>query len=521
MKRNKIEKLKERLSPWEYYHHRLPNLKEEEIEESDIFYLKNFGIYTTKQNPKNFMLRLRFDQKELPLDLARFILDNINASTKLLITARGQLELHGLTFEGARTLHYLFQKQGLTSCQTLMDNIRSIVSDPLYDIAQDSIFNVMPLIKKMQKLFLEKQKWCGMLPRKFNTAIAANKTLTAPFWGNDCYFALANKDDSYGFHLYVGGKNTHFAQDCDIFVRYEDVVEMYEAVLQTYLVHGLRASRTKARLYHLIKDVGLEKFKELLRSYYPKKWQSGGETVIHFHEPTKQWFMLKDGGWAYRYFTKFGEVTKAEFAHIIDLAQKHHATLRLGIDQNIYMISLAEPNIEIDSKPHTVLACAGSKYCIYSLFDTKEAAATLPIERLNKNDITVGYSGCLKGCGRHIVADIGFVGIRLNQYGKVERGVRLYMGALHSKGTFPARLIFWAVPLRKLNALIETILDIFERSGYDSFETFCQNEINQYEEEKVAYFFLLRMKGEDIKLSSLDLPSHEAFLALQKELFSS
>ncbi|BCD60333.1 MULTISPECIES: nitrite/sulfite reductase [unclassified Nitratiruptor] len=521
MKKNKIEKLKEQLSPWEYYQHRLPNLKADEIKDADIFYLKNFGIYTTKQNPKNFMLRLRFDQKEMSLDTAELILDNINENTKILLTARGQLELHGFTFEEVLSLHYLFKKHGLTSCQTLTDNARAIVTDPLYDIAEDSIVHVTPLIEKMQKLFLEKKEWCGMLPRKFNTAIAANKTLITPFWGNDCYFALAKKDDTYGFHLYVGGKNTHFAQECDIFVFYEDVVALYEAVLQTYLVHGLRASRTKARLYHLIEEVGLEKFKELLQTYYPKKWQSGGKTVVHFHEPSKQWFKLKDGGWAYRYFTKFGEMTKAEFALIIDFAQKHNATVRLGIDQNLYIINLTEPNIEIDSQPHTILACAGSKYCIYSLFDTKEGAATLPIARLNRHNITVGYSGCLKGCGRHIVADIGFVGIRLNQYGKVERGVRLYMGALHSKGTFPARLIFWAVPLRKLNALIETILDIFEKSGYDSFEAFCENEINQYEEEKVAYFLLLRMKGEDVKISELDLPSHETFLALQKELFSS
>lgn len=520
MKLNKIEKLKLQLSPWEYYRTKFLQLSGTEIEERDIFYLKNFGIYTTKQNPQKFMLRLRFDHKDLTWNNFELILNNITENTKLLITARGQLELHNLEFEEARAMHLLFKQSGLTSCQTLTDNIRALVSDPLYDVAKNSVFAVAPLIEEMKQIFLEKRQWCGTLPRKFNTAIAANKTLITSFWNSDCYFALAKKGRNYGFKLLVGGKNNEFAIDCGIFVQYKEVVPLYHALLHAYKKYGLRANRSRARLFHLIDMVGIDTFTQFVQEYYPKKIEGGGELVVDFHPPTKEWFELQDGSWAFRYFTKFGEVTKEELEDIFAATREYNATIRLGIDQNIYIIGLPKMQNFLPGRSHSVLACAGSKYCIYSLFDTKEGAATLPIERLNKHNIIVGYSGCLKGCARHSAADIGFVGIRTNQFGKVERGVRLFLGALHTQGTSTARLIFWAVPLRKLNDLLQTLLDFYEESGYESFERFCENELMSYEPQVIAYYLLLRMKGEEVKIQNLQSPCEEEFLALQKELFS-
>ena len=57
---NKIERLKQTLHPSEYAKN-LQSLNWHEIDESDRFYLKNFGIYNIKLQPDLFMLRLRID----------------------------------------------------------------------------------------------------------------------------------------------------------------------------------------------------------------------------------------------------------------------------------------------------------------------------------------------------------------------------------------------------------------------------------------------------------------------------
>jgi len=58
MKLSKIEKLKLQLPPIEYYK---DLTKITDISERDYFYLKNFGIYSTKQQ-EEFILRLRIPQ---------------------------------------------------------------------------------------------------------------------------------------------------------------------------------------------------------------------------------------------------------------------------------------------------------------------------------------------------------------------------------------------------------------------------------------------------------------------------
>ena len=64
-----------------------------------------------------------------------------------------------------------------------------------------------------------------------------------------------------GFNIYLGGKNAKVAQDADIFVVPEDVLKLFEAVAETYQQYGLRGSRSKVRLFHLIEKEGMEQLR--------------------------------------------------------------------------------------------------------------------------------------------------------------------------------------------------------------------------------------------------------------------
>ena len=497
MKRNKIEKLKLQLPPIEYYKD-LSRLRK--LSERDYFYLKNFGIYSTKQQ-EEFMLRLRIPAGLLPLDKLSTILRLTRSfDTRILLTARSQMELHGLSLQEAIHLHKELLENGISTFQTLTDNLRNIITDPLDGVGLHSKLAVTPLILKMDRAIRQVPAFVGTLPRKFNVAISGMKASPYNFFAQDCFFALAKKEDRYGFNLYLGGKNNEIAQSAAIFVWPEEVPKLFEAIVLSYMRHGLRESRTKARLFHLIEKIGIERMRELILGYFGAKDPKEGET-IQGQLPSAIFYELKDKKFAYKYTTDFGRIEREELREILHFAKANNLSIRLSPDQNIYILGLHKPKVPFERPDHTILACAGSKECIYALFDTKEEASTLPIALLKKHNIQVGYSGCLKGCGRHILADIGLVGIRTNHYGKVERGVRFYLGG---GGQRAARMIYWAVPLRKLNDLLSTIVEDFVQRGYPTFRQYCESFLNLHSPKALALYYLTRMCKEEGKIEEND-----------------
>ena len=494
MKLNKIEKLKLQKTPCEYYES-LGNLKEDAITEADRFYLKNFGIYNNKLRPEEWMVRIRIPAGRISYNQLQFIYNLAKKyKAQILITARAQVELQKLRFSLAIACHKELENFGLTTSQVLTDNVRNIVTDPLDGVAKDCEIEVFGMIEKMQKIFLKNCNYLGLIPRKFNVAISGCKSHIQSFFAQDCYFGLAKKGERLGFNLYLGGKNSELAQDADIFVPTSEVVAVFEAVLRAYKKYGLRSSRTKARLYHLLQEIGLDGFKEKMREFYPKDFLLAGKPLIKKGE-VSLYRKLKDGKYAYRHQTEFGNIDLEEFLAIVELAKTYD--VRLGVDQNIYILGLdKQSDVPLPKRaPIDMVVCAGERYCVYSLFDTKEVAKMIKPYQT----IRIGLSGCLKGCGRHIVADIGLVGIRTNLFGQIERGVRLYFGGGYTYGDRAAKLLYWAVPLRKLNELLRTIIQDFSTSSFEDFEEYSKYML-RFGEMPLARYYLLKILKKPAKL---------------------
>ena len=495
MKLNKIERLKADLKPVEYLS-KLENLDFANLQESDRFYLKNFGIYTQSQRSDEFMLRVRVAGCRIAIEQLEAIVKIAKEfNARLILTARAQIELQKLTPDNILEAYLMLESFELTSWQTLTDNFRNIVTDSYDGLAEDSQIEVYDLILKMQELFLKKAEYIGMIPRKFNTAISGTKSLPTSFFGNDCYFALAKKSGEYGFNLYLGGKNNEVAKSANIFVKPEDVVELFGAVIDAYLKYGFRGSRTKARLFFLIDSVGIEAFVGYIKEFYTKALRSAGELLVSKLDSSKDFYKLANGKYAYRFKSRFGEIDIASLESIIELAKQEDLELRFGIDQNIYLFGLESREVPFKglSENQNLLVCAGSRYCFFSLFDTKDRVQNLELEKINRYNIKVGYSGCLKGCGRHNFSDIGLVAIRTNLYGNVEQGVRLFLGGLYTNGKSGARLIYWAIPLRALNSVINVIVQEFEASGFSDFEEFSKEILANFESEFLAFWFLAKL----------------------------
>jgi len=429
IKANKIERLKATLKPYDFFPE-ISRLDLKNLTEEERFYLKNFGIYNHKLSPETFMIRVRITAGRITVSqLTQLIQLSEEYSFRMMITVRAQIELHGIDADNVLNVWKRLEEAGFTAWQTLTDNFRNIVTDPFDGEGKTSQIEVYPLIKEMEFLFLKNPDYVGTLPRKFNTAICGTLKSSHSFFSNDLYFALAKKEDLWGFNLYLGGKNSEMAQNADIFVTVEETVPLFEAAIKTYMNHGLRGTRSKTRLFHLLQKIGMYTFKTHLQSYYPKVLQSAGILQTK-KSSTHEFTPLHDGRYAFCYQSRFGEIDAGELSMLTDYASSEKLSIRLGVDQNIYLFGLKEPKVPFKnlSTPARLSVCAGNRYCDLSLFDMKEEAKMLPLERLKTLNVSLGYSGCLKGCGKHQHVDIGLVGLRTAIFGPTQKSVRFFIG---------------------------------------------------------------------------------------------
>lgn len=508
------------LSPYEYYP-QIETLDFDSISEGDEFYLQDFGIFTASIQ-EDYTLRLRISAGRISTDqLSAIATIAKEHSLQIILTARAGIQLHGLGSENILDIYKQINALGISTWQTFGDNVRNIVTDVFDGIGEMNVIETYPIIMQMQEYFLKNPHLVGMLPRRISTGISGNRANVTSFFANDIYFGLAKQNGMYGFNVYIGGKNTEIAQNADIFLPQEEVVPFFIAFIETFNTYGLRFTRTRTRLFHLLEEIGIEQFLKYVAYEYHKPWKKAGELIVEkrvFGEYEK----LKDGRYAFCYESNFGRVTPDELLQIASFAESTKSEIRLSTDHNLYIVGLATSNVPFTDLPQskTIVACAGSEYCPYSFWNIKDDASyLLPLDKIREHRIQIGISGCAKGCGRHQHCDIGLIGLRTAQFGTAEKGARIYLGAEHAHGLSVGRELFEMVPLDNIRSVIELLIVEFEQSGFESFELFASSVLNTYTVNFLALWILGNLEyPSTTPLYTLQrIPSDEEIFEYEKE----
>ncbi len=504
-KRNKIERLKEQCSP-ALFAQEIEKINWSDPSEADRFYLKNYGIYNIKLRPEVWMLRLRFDGGIISHTQLHTIAHMAQThQLQILITARAQIELHHIPPEKVYPLWQALHKSGIRTRQTLTDNFRAIVTDPLDGLSSDTQIPTTALITRMRESFYAKPTWLGTIPRKFNTAVIGRETPSFNPWGNDLLFALAQKEGVWGFNLYLGGKNSEVAQDADIFCLPQEAPALFMAVAETYRSYGLRGSRAKIRLYHLIVEQGMAQVRRWIEESYGKPLPSAG--IDRMHASNRHTI---EANLQIRRYGSYGELSPDTLLSLLQESESETQHLRLTPHQELWVIDPKRlPAAQTANNHAVVTACAGSRYCPLSLWDIKQDLPDLPLQQLRQHGISLGFSGCLKGCGRHYHSDLGLIGLRTSNYGLPERAVRIFLGAVESPSPAPARMLYYVVPTRKLAQLLQLIIEDFEMSGYERFAQYSHHILRSYSAEFLQLWYMCRQRVPKEKLP-YDLFFHAA-----------
>ncbi len=497
-------------------------------------FFKYFGIFDKeKSNGKNhFMLRVRIPGGQMSAVQAKKVGEVAKkyGNNYIDITTRMQIELRYLRIEDLPTVLEELESVGITTYQTGIDNLRNIVTDPLDGISYDNVITTMPLIKKMQDIFLKKSDWIGTLPRKFNTSISGNYANRCNVFAHDCSFSLAQKDGVFGFNVYLGGRVGMLARNANVFVSPQESVLFFEALIEIFKEYGFRDNRNKNRLRFFIDAVGMENVVEAIKERTGLSFKTAGQQLAQMEHFDAKYgkVALKDGSFALHAVVPAGIFDGTSMTEAGEIAEIYGKDIRLSVDQNLYITGIKEDDIQMVlswdlfdkykniNTPfyNNLISCAGSDTCSFGVIRGKVDALEMS-EYLSKQialedaKIRIYWSACVKGCGIHELGDIGLLGCKTKVEGKTVPGVDIMVGGKLVNESQDAHIVLKAIPLELAKYYIEELVLEYQRlkKPNESFEYFYDRILSEYSFGAIgflmSYNYLVskRYNNQDLKLT--------------------
>lgn len=497
---NKIEKLKETKTPMEVYN-RLDTICANGLDNLDDgesgFFLKCFGAFLKKDG--RFMLRVRIPGGQISMEQVANIgeLAKEYGDDYVDITTRQQVELRYIKLKNLGKVLKGLESVGISTFQTGVDNFRNIVTSSFDGLGEKSIIETKPIIDALQSIFLNKEEWIGTLPRKFNTGILGTNINDCNIYGHDCCFIIAKKGNALGFNLYLGGRVGMQARDTGLFVKQEQVVPTFTAVIYLFKKYGFRDNRNKNRLHFLLEAVGMEAFVEAIKESSGLAYLSSGEILAkeEYQLNEQGVFTLSDNLKAVHISIPSGIFSGNSLLEVATIAKEYNAMIRLSVEQSLYLIVETNQVVKIKEsilfdtykKYHNTyynhqIACAGTATCAFGVIPNKPDAIEMA-NFLQKEVPIVGgkvrmyWSACPKGCGIHGVADIGFEGCKAKDAeGNRVDGVHVLIGGKTTKEAKEARVLFKALPIPIAQQKVKRLMEIYrdeslENESFESFDT--------------------------------------------------
>jgi len=518
---NKIEKVKDLKDPMEAFEAIEKYAQEgyDSIPDEDKkYFLKCFGIYDKDSlTPKQFMMRVRVAGGHLNATQAKAL---ANIATKygqdyIDITTRAQVEFRYLHIEDMPAILQELKDVGLNAYQTGVDNFRNIVTDPFDALGFDTILPSFELLQKLQEKFLFNPEWISTLPRKFNTAITGSTANRCNIFGHDCCFVLAQKDGLYGYNLYLGGRVGMIAKNADLFLtNEEEVLLAYNALIEIFKKYGFRDNRNKNRLHFLIDAVGMQTITAAIREVAGVDFATAGDTLttVNAHDTQHGKVQLKDGTFGVQVVVPSGIFSGTALLKAAKLSQEFgNGELRFSVEQNLYILGVKDTQTLLQDElfneyknvnsPYlnNLIACAGTEHCSFGVIENKRDAIAMSEYLTNAVPLESGrvrlyWSACVKGCGTHEIADIGFEGCKAKVDGVTEDGVHITLGGKIVSDGKNGYTVLKSAPLRFARFYVESLMIEYKklRNKQESFEQFHDRVLTQYSAAYIGFYMRLQ-----------------------------
>lgn len=414
--------------------------------------------------------------------------------------------------------------------QTSGNCLRNTTTDHLAGVCKDELEDPRPTCEIIRQWTTFHPEF-AYLPRKFKIAVSATTQDRAATQFHDIgVHIVKNAAGEVGYRILVGGglgRTPIIGEEIRSFLEKKHLLSYLEAILRIYNLYGRRDNKYKARIKILVKETGMETFRQQVETEW-NEIKNGmeisdarfAEIKAHFTDPAYDTNAAADKNFeahleqnsAFATWVKFntkehkvagyravfvslkapdsppGDITDACLYAVADLADDysfgeirstHRQNLVLAdvkqVDlyplwQKLTALKLATANIGTVTD---IICCPGLDFC--SLANAGSIGVVREINQAlddldyihDLGDIKINISGCMNGCAHQSVGHIGILGVD-------KKGVEWYQitlgGSSENEAAIGERL-GPAVARDEIVPAITTILEVYtqQRLEEESF----------------------------------------------------
>lgn len=492
------------------------------------------GIYGQRQ-PGVQMVRIKLPYGKVTSQQLRRICDVSEeySTGRLHITTRQDIQIHFVDINRTPELWAQLERDAITIREACGNTVRNVTASETAGIDVDEPFDVSPYAHALFQYFL-RNPISQEMGRKFKVSFSASDADTGLSYLHDLGFIAKVENGVRGFKVMLGGglgSQPRHADEMFAFLPADQIIPLMEGVVRVFDRYGERKSRAKARMKFLLKDIGLDGFKELLqeeqlaipfKTYpidadaYPKislSKNEAPEVIIedrsHFNlwKSTNLVPQKQEGYVAIGIKVLLGDFYIDKARQLADLVEKYAAgEVRMTLRQNILIPHVKESflpffyqelhrlgfaeigyNAAVD-----ITACPGTDTCNLGIASStgiadeleKVIKAEYP-HYISNPDVAIKISGCMNACGQHNMANIGFQGMSVRTKDKlVAPALQVLLGGGNfgnGNGRYADKVI--KIPSKRGPEALRFILNDFDQNGGG------KKFVDYYEEKGQMYFY--------------------------------
>ncbi|GAA0717975.1 nitrite/sulfite reductase [Aquimarina litoralis] len=502
------------------------------------------GVYGQRQEGVQ-MIRIKLPYGKVLSNQLRRICEVSDEYSRgrLHITTRQDIQIHYVDLNRTPELWAELEKDDVTLREACGNTVRNVTASETAGIDPREPFDVSPYADTLFRFFL-RNPICQEMGRKFKVSFSGTEEDTGLSYMHDLGFIAKIENGVRGFKVMLAGglgSQPRHADELYSFLPANKIIPLMEGVLRIFDRHGERKSRAKARMKFLVKNIGLDAFKDLLEAEQnaiaqktvaidAEKYVASvpvdveapvveikDQKAFDLWKSTNVIEQKQDGYVAIGIKVLLGDFYTDKARLLAGLVEKYAAgELRLSLRQNI-LIPFVKENLvpffyqELEklgfveagyNKAIDITACPGTDTCNLGIASSTGIAEELERvikteypQYLEKEDLVIKISGCMNACGQHNMANIGFQGMSVRTKDKlVAPALQILLGGGNlgdGKGRFADKVV--KVPSRRGPEALRRILDDFETNS--NGRKFVEYYADQG--EKYFYDFLTDLSNVD------------------------
>ncbi|WP_149277253.1 HEPN domain-containing protein [Pareuzebyella sediminis] len=434
---------------------------------------------------------------------------------RLHITTRQDIQIHYVDLNRTPQLWAELDKDDITLREACGNTVRNVTASETAGIDVDEPFDVSPYAHALFEYFL-RNPISQEMGRKFKVSFSASDADTGLSYMHDLGFIAKIEQGVRGFKVMLGGGLGSQPRHADVlfeFLPSDRIIPLMDGVIRVFDRYGERKSRAKARMKFLIKDIGLDGFKELLaeeqkavpqESYpidadaYPKikvadtdfpQVEVDDMAAFEAWKSTNLVPQKQEGFTAIGIKVLLGDFYTDKARLLADLVEKYAAgEIRLSLRQNILIPFVKEEAIPFFytelkklgfaeagyNRALDITACPGTDTCNLGIASSTGIAEELERvikaeypQYISNPDVVIKISGCMNACGQHNMANIGFQGMSVRTKDKlVAPALQVLLGGGNDgngNGRFADKVV--KIPSKRGPEALRLILNDYEANG--------------------------------------------------------